>query len=144
MPRIDVVDDHHLNRVLISTFLKQEGHDVQTHSSGEEFLEFYKKENHITPELVLLDINMDPGISGVQVLELALRDSTFSATLFVSCSAYLGLGDDNWLFNIGFDGHLGVPINPLQLQSTIDSLINQKEECLTKRYQETENQKRRS
>jgi len=63
--RVLVVDDEHLIRWSLEQSLKKQGYLVQTVGSGEEALDYVRKNQ---PDLVLLDIQL-PGIDGIETLE---------------------------------------------------------------------------
>lgn len=67
-----VVDDDDMQRMVASDSLRKLGYRVQVVSSGEEGVEFVKKQS---VDLVLLDMIMDPGIDGLETCRrmLALR-----------------------------------------------------------------------
>ena len=64
-PRILIVDDVAIIRVLLSTILRESYNVVAKASSGEEALELCAS---LGPDLVCLDINL-PSMSGLQTLE---------------------------------------------------------------------------
>ena len=64
MKKILLVDDEESIHLLYREELEEEGYEVHSALSGEEALE---KINIISPDLVILDINM-PGMNGIDVL----------------------------------------------------------------------------
>lgn len=64
MKKILLVDDEESIHLLYREEFEEEGYEVHSALSGEEALEKIKI---ITPDLVILDINM-PGINGIDVL----------------------------------------------------------------------------
>jgi len=64
MKKILLVDDEESIHLLYREELEEDGYEVHSALSGEEALE---KLNIISPDLVILDINM-PGINGIDVL----------------------------------------------------------------------------
>ncbi len=64
MKKILLVDDEESIHLLYREELEEEGYEVHSALSGEEALE---KLNIISPDLVILDINM-PGMNGIDVL----------------------------------------------------------------------------
>lgn len=93
-----VVDDIHEQRDLASTMLGKLGYSVVTAASGEEAVEYLKRQS---VDLLLLDMIMDPGIDGLEtykrVLELhpsqkAVIVSGFSETHRVREAERLGAG----------------------------------------------------
>ncbi len=65
-PTLLLVDDNKCLLITLSDFLTYEGFNVETAKSSEEAL---KKLEHITPDIIILDINM-PGIGGVGFLNV--------------------------------------------------------------------------
>jgi len=75
-----VVDDEPAMRLLLSSVLKEEGHDVTTASSGEEALRLIAKRHY---HLLLTDLKM-PGISGLELLEQVKRDDPGTAVILLT------------------------------------------------------------
>jgi len=75
-----VVDDEPAMRLLLSSVLKEEGHDVSAAASGEEALQFIAKRHY---HLVLTDLKM-PGISGLDLLEQVRRDDPDTAVIILT------------------------------------------------------------
>ncbi len=63
MECILVVDDIEEQRMIASTILEKLNYKVRTAASGEEAIELFKKQS---ADLILLDMIMDPGISGLE------------------------------------------------------------------------------
>ncbi len=68
MSRVLVVDDEESLRLVLRTFLRKQGYDVDTAASAEEALE---KVDTLAPDFVITDVRM-PGMSGLE-LTAALR-----------------------------------------------------------------------
>jgi two-component system, NtrC family, response regulator AtoC len=75
-----VVDDEPAMRLLLSSVLKEEGHDVTAAASGEEALQLIAKRHF---HLVLTDLKM-PGISGLELLEHVKRDDPGTAVIILT------------------------------------------------------------
>jgi two-component system, NtrC family, response regulator AtoC len=75
-----VVDDEPAMRLLLSSVLKEEGHDVTAAASGEEALQLIAKRHY---QLVLTDLKM-PGISGLELLEQVKRDDPGTAVIILT------------------------------------------------------------
>ena len=75
-----VVDDEPAMRLLLSSVLKEEGHDVTAAASGEEALRLIAKRHY---HLVLTDLKM-PGISGLELLEQVKRDDPGTAVIILT------------------------------------------------------------
>ena len=61
--KILVVDDVEEQRLIASSILKKLGYSVKALSSGEEAVEYLKKNS---ADLLILDMMMDPGIDGLE------------------------------------------------------------------------------
>jgi len=75
-----VVDDEPAMRLLLSSVLKDEGHDVTAAANGEEALQLIAKRHY---HLVLTDLKM-PGISGLDLLEQVKRDDPGTAVIILT------------------------------------------------------------
>ena len=75
-----VVDDEPAMRLLVTSVLRDEGHDVTAAASGEEALQLVAKRHY---HLVITDLKM-PGISGLEVLETMRRDDPETAVILLT------------------------------------------------------------
>lgn len=69
--RVLVVEDNHINQLLISKLLEQADVEFDIASSGEEAIEIAVKTSH---DIILMDLNM-PGIGGMESARI-IRDNT--------------------------------------------------------------------
>ncbi len=88
MKKILVVDDDDNIRFIFTKFLNQDGHNVETASTGGQALELILEKQF---DLIILDIKM-PDIYGLEVLSL-LRDSGITTPVII-CSAFEGMKED--------------------------------------------------
>lgn len=103
------VDDDQDNLTLMALTLRYEGYRVETVTSGEEALERLKT---MTPDLVLLDINM-PGMSGYETLAEIRKRDKYLSVIFVSArneteDVVKGLDQ-------GADDYVCKPFDPIEL-----------------------------
>jgi two-component system response regulator FlrC len=75
-----VVDDEPAMRLLLSSVLKDEGHDVTAAASGEEALQLIATRHY---RLVVTDLKM-PGISGLELLAQVKRDDPGTAVIILT------------------------------------------------------------
>ncbi len=107
------VDDDQDNLILLAELLRYEGFRVETAKSGEDALERLKT---ITPDLVLLDINM-PGIGGYATLAEIRKRQIYMSVIFVSARAEteeIAKGLD-----AGADDYVCKPFDPVQLLARV-------------------------
>ncbi len=81
--RILVVDDELHVRTSLAIWLREEGYEVVTASSGAEALEMI---SHATPDILMVDIKM-PGMDGLEVLRRAKRISPEATIVLMTAYA---------------------------------------------------------
>lgn len=121
--KILVVDDVETNRDVIGRILRQQGHKVNTASSGHDAL--VQGKEHIF-DLVLMDIRM-PTLSGYEVLSL-WRDES-NGILDPDCpiialTANAQPGERQRLLDIGFNDYLTKPVSSITLSTILASAAN--------------------
>ena len=75
-----VVDDEPAMRLLVTSILKGEGHEVTAAASGEEALQLIDRHHY---HLVITDLKM-PGMSGVALLERVKQDDPETAVILLT------------------------------------------------------------
>ncbi len=75
-----IVDDEPAMRLLVTSVLRDEGHDVTAAASGEEALHLVAKRHY---HLVITDLKM-PGISGIDVLNRVKREDPETAVILLT------------------------------------------------------------
>ena len=139
--RVLIADDNRVQLVMLQEILSDMNYQVISACDGSQALQLYRREQ---PDLVILDIVM-PSLSGIEVAR-EIRGSE-DAGGFVPIIFITGMDDDAYLqqcVEVGGDDFLGKPVNPLQLQVKVDSLLRfkrlyqeqlQQKKCLQK-YQQ--------
>jgi PAS domain S-box-containing protein len=79
--KILVVDDEPMQRDVADIFLSKLGYHVETVSSGEGAVLYLQSHS---ADLVILDMNMDPGINGRQTYELIIQNNPGQKTIIAS------------------------------------------------------------
>jgi CheY-like chemotaxis protein len=124
--KVLIVDDDPYSRQLVKKILRNNGAEVIDSSNASDAIIDVKKEN---PDIILSDIGM-PDISGydfireVRTMEPALGHHIPSAAL----SAYVSREDRERALAAGFEVHLGKPIEPHELVSTVAKLAGRAEQ----------------
>jgi two-component system, cell cycle response regulator len=121
------VDDDLDNLKLMELTLQHQGYRVETASSGEEALERLK---HISPDLLLLDINM-PGLSGLEVLERLRIADNLVQVIFVSARSETE--DIVKGLDTGADDYICKPFDPVELLARVRAHLRIKD--LTERLE---------
>jgi CheY-like chemotaxis protein len=113
MPNILVIDDEPDLRRLIEVFLQMEGYDVRTATNGREALESIRQR---TPDLILCDMTMPGGVSGVDVLRAVRSSANTRGTAFVFVSGHV-------LDNHEADAILHKPFDPDEMIRLVRTLL---------------------
>jgi CheY-like chemotaxis protein len=102
-----LVDDTRAERLLLETFLRQQGHDVRTAEHGDEALELFDEQE---TDLVLMDVIMPvlDGIETTRKLKARCRERWVPVILL---SALNGEGDEMRALEAGADDYLYKPIS---------------------------------
>lgn len=117
--KILIVEDEPLNLEIARTFIIKD-YLVETASSGEEALEKIKSGFY---HLILMDINLGPGLSGLDLIALMKQDHPALPVPVIALTAYaLKHNVDNFLAK-GFVHVITKPFTKKLLLYTIDKYI---------------------
>jgi DNA-binding response OmpR family regulator len=118
--KILVVDDEAVIRDMEAQILERLGHEVLQAGTGEEALRTARE--HL-PDLILLDIMMPPGLTGMQVcneLRADKRTRDIRVIVVTGLDARQALEES---IIAGADDFLAKPINPLELIVRVRSML---------------------
>ncbi|MEH2022040.1 response regulator [Nostoc sp.] len=116
--RILLVEDHYLNRMLLSDYLSYCGYDVQSLSEGSGFfstIETFK------PDLMLLDLKL-PDIDGYSLLKQVQQKPDFSKIPIIVVSAFAFKADQELALSLGARHYF---VKPLKLKDLILTIEEQ-------------------
>lgn len=120
-PLILYIEDNLDNRILVRRILESEGFQVEEASSGPEAFEKLKT---ITPDLILMDINL-PEIDGY-TLTSTLKSQLIPGIPIVALTANVMKGDREKTIQAGCDGYIQKPIDVDALPGQVRSFISDK------------------
>ncbi len=84
---------------------------------GLEAIEMFKQHN---PRLILMDISM-PNMDGYEATKEIRK---ISETIpIIAVTAYAFASDKERIMNIGFNGYISKPINPVKLETEITNVL---------------------
>lgn len=120
-PIILYIEDNLDNRILVRRILEAEGFQVEEASSGREAFE---KLNTLTPDLILMDINL-PEIDGY-TLTSTLKSHLTPGIPIVALTANVMKGDREKTLQAGCDGYIQKPIDVDALPTQVRSFLGSK------------------
>lgn len=104
-PTILLIEDDAINANVIQRFLKKD-FKVDVGANGQKGLDLALANNYC---LVLLDINLGRGITGLEVLKQLKQMEKFSNIPIIASTAYTMKGDKEKLLAEGFDDYISKP-----------------------------------
>ena len=119
---IMVVDDTELNRVMLSNWLKEQGHQVILAKSGRQALELLPDAQ---ADLILLDILM-PEMDGYEVLERLKADVALRQIPVIVISAVDELDSIVKCIELGAEDYLFKPFNVITLKARIKASLEKR------------------
>ena len=118
--RVLMAEDNAINQVVVRTMLEATGASLTIVDEGQAALAALKRGVF---DVVLMDINM-PVMDGITALA-AIRAGAAGdpATPVIALTASAMSGDRERFLAMGFDDHLGKPIRPIELLSSISAAV---------------------
>jgi two-component system, cell cycle response regulator DivK len=114
--RILLVEDHYLNRLLLSDYLSYCGYDVQSLSEGSAFFSTIER---FQPELMLLDLKL-PDIDGYSLLKQVQQKPDLSKIPIIVVSAFAFKADQELALSLGARRYFVKPLKLKELILTIE------------------------
>ncbi|MGB3712715.1 MAG: response regulator [Erythrobacter sp.] len=117
--RIMVVEDNDLNRKLFCDVLSANGYDVDPVADGDLVLQTARD---TSPDLIIMDIQL-PGISGVDLIEAAKRESALESIPVLAVTAFAAKGDEERIRSAGAAGYLAKPVSITPFMNAVNGLL---------------------
>ena len=108
--KIMYVEDNQANISLLQRIARMGGHEVINYTSGETALIKFAQDQ---PDLVLMDLQLEGRVSGLEVVRL-LRERGVT-TPIVAVTAYAMVGDRERCIDAGCDSYLSKPLPVAEL-----------------------------
>jgi len=123
-PLILLVDDDHINLVVISDFLKN-NFMVDTAIKGIEAIEAAKSKKY---SLILMDINLGGGISGLSAAQMIKQMPGYDSTPIIAMTAYAMSGDEKRFIEKGCTHYIAKPFDKTELLEFLKTIeLSEKE-----------------
>jgi len=120
--RLLVVDDDPINRRLLASYLKREGHEVATANDGAEGWALLQREPF---DIALLDVLM-PELDGYGVLERMQADPVLCHVRVIMISSVEETDSIVRCIELGADDYLPKPFSPVLLRARISAGLGRK------------------
>lgn len=114
-----LVDDDQINLSVINDFLKNH-YDVDCATKGLEAVEMANKKNYT---LILMDINLGRGMSGVEAAIQIRKNGNYDEVPIVAMTAYAMAGDKEKFTEAGCTHYLSKPFDKSELLDFLDSIF---------------------
>lgn len=117
--RILIVDDREQNRYVLRRILERAGYDCESATSGKEALERVQS----LPDIAILDVHL-PDLSGYDVCrKIKSSPQTAQVAVLQISASFVANEDRAKALEVGADGYLTHPIDPVVLVATIRALL---------------------
>ena len=114
-----IVDDNHLNRVVLATNLQDTGYNVETVTNGQEAIDLLNQKKF---DAMLLDIMM-PEVDGYQVLDYMKANNILQNVPVIMISVMDNVESIMRCIKLGASDYLPKPFNPLLLQVRLEAVL---------------------
>lgn len=119
---IVIVDDNDDVRRLLRKVLAAAGHDVIEAIDGNSALEVLKS---TVPDLVLMDIKLPGGMSGLDATERIREDERLRGVPVIALTASIMDKDKRQAESAGCSGFIGKPVDVAELPAQVRSFVEQ-------------------
>lgn len=116
-----VVEDHESNAELINIYLRKE-YNIDIAHNGLNAISMAQQKQY---DLILMDINLGPGIDGIETLRQIRTISNYASTPVVAMTGYAQYGDKDKLLAHGCTEYISKPFDRLTITGIIKHLILQ-------------------
>ncbi|CAM9705570.1 unnamed protein product, partial [Ascophyllum nodosum] len=121
--RLMLVDDEEALRRAVSEYLEQRGYSVAAHASAGEALESLSRDQNVSPDLIITDVNM-PEMNGFRFLEALRAGGRRERSIPVVFLTARGMTTDRIEgYRAGVNAYLSKPFDPEELVSIVDNVI---------------------
>jgi PAS domain S-box-containing protein len=120
LPQILMVDDDSTSRDIIRMFLKNI-YKIDFAQSGEEALQMIEKKSY---KIVLMDINLGKGLSGIETTQRIRKISKYKETPIVAITAFAMAGEKEEILRSGCTHYLAKPFLKKGLVNLLESILS--------------------
>jgi type II secretory ATPase GspE/PulE/Tfp pilus assembly ATPase PilB-like protein/ActR/RegA family two-component response regulator len=118
-PRILVVDDDTITRMLVKLLLERERFEVLEAANGHDAVEIAMRER---PDLLVIDLNM-PGMDGYEAIGNLRKDLSLATLPILVLTSEEGPGTEHRVLKLGADDYMLKPFDPDVLLSRVNAVF---------------------
>lgn len=117
--RVLVVEDNELNLKLFCDLLRAHGFAVEPVRDGREAVE---RAREVTPELIVMDIQM-PHVTGYELILELKQDEALRHIPIMAVTAYAGREDEERIRAAGANAYVSKPITLARFMAAVSELV---------------------
>jgi CheY-like chemotaxis protein len=117
--KVLLVEDNHMNMVLVKEILTMNGYETIEADSGTEAIKALSAQR---PDIILMDIHL-PGMDGITATRIIKSDERNRAIPVLALTASAMRGEEDKLLRQGFDGYVAKPIEIKKLLEAISASL---------------------
>lgn len=114
--KIVIVEDNKMNLDIFSEILKEKGYDIAATQDANEAIDLIRK---FIPNLIIMDIRLNNGICGLQLIREIKDDKYIGGIPLVAVTAFAMKDDREKIMASGCNYYL---TKPIQLEAFIDAV----------------------
>lgn len=113
--KVLLVEDNHMNKVLVKEILTLNGYEIIEADSGTEAI---KALAFNRPDIILMDIHL-PGMDGITATRIIKSEERNKSIPVLALTASAMRGEEDKIIRQGFDGYVAKPIEMKKLLEAI-------------------------
>ena len=114
-----IVEDNHMNMVLVKEILTLNGYEIMEAESGTEAIKALAAER---PDIILMDLHL-PGMDGITATRIIKSEECNRSIPVLALTASAMRGEEAQLMRQGFDGYVAKPIEIKKLLEAISASL---------------------
>ena len=119
--KVLIVEDNHMNMVLVKEILTLNGYEIVEAESGCEAIKVLDAER---PDIILMDLHL-PGMDGITATRIIKSEERNKSIPVLALTASAMRGEEAQLIRQGFDGYVAKPIEIKKLLDAISASLKE-------------------
>lgn len=119
--KVLLVEDNHMNKVLVKEILTLNGYEIIEAESGTEAIKALSAER---PDIILMDLHL-PGMDGITATRIIKSEERNKSIPVLALTASAMRGEEDKIIRQGFDGYVAKPIERKKLLEAISESLRE-------------------